>query len=521
MKITNPIIPGFHPDPSICRVGEDYFLVTSSFEYFPGVPLFHSRDLVHWRQIGHCLTRPSQLPLPDVKPSGGIFAPTIRYHEGVFYMVTTNITSGGNFYVHTRDPFGEWSEPIWVAQSGIDPSLFFDEDGRVYLTSTFLNEPLPDEIDPEHPSWGIQQSEIDIATGQRLNQPRPIWSGAGGKYPEGPHLYKIGSYYYLMIAEGGTEYNHMETIARSASPWGPWEGCPHNPILTHQGYHSPFQGLGHADLVEAHDGSWWLVCLGFRPYGYPPYYHLGRETFLAPVTWDDEGWPHVGHDGRLRVNMEGPRLSPVEWERAAERDDFEEPKLGLQWNFLGSPRVEDWSLTDRPGALRLLGNASRLDDGAPVIFVGRRQQHFECEVAAQLDFEPGEDGEEAGLTVWMNPWHHYDLLVTRQNGQRYVAVRRRIGNLAAVVAREPIEAGPVTLSIHAERQSYTFGFSIDSAEPHPLAAGETRYLATVVAGGFTGVYLAMYATGNGQASRTPAFFDWFDYRVLEQSQRNL
>ncbi len=180
MPFTNPIISGFHPDPSICRAGQDYFLVTSSFEYFPGVPLFHSRDLVHWRQIGHCLTRPSQLPLAHVRPSGGIFAPTIRYHDGVFYMVTTNITSGGNFFVHTRDPFGAWSEPIWLDQSGIDPSLAFDDDGRVYLTSNwFAGFPLPDEIDPLIPMWGIQQSQIDITTGKRLTEPKRIWAAFG------------------------------------------------------------------------------------------------------------------------------------------------------------------------------------------------------------------------------------------------------------------------------------------------------------------------------------------------------
>ncbi|MEW5957331.1 MAG: glycoside hydrolase family 43 protein [Chloroflexota bacterium] len=515
MKLTNPIIPGFHPDPSICRVGQDYFLVTSSFEYFPGVPIFHSRDLVHWRQIGHCLTRPSQLPLHNFRPSGGIFAPTIRYHDGVFYMVTTNVTDGGNFYVHTPDPFGEWSEPVWVDQSGFDPSLFFDAEGGVYLTSTYMDGPVPDEIDPVTFRWGIQQSKIDLAAGRLLSQPRPIWSGTGGKWPEGPHLYKIGDYYYLMIAEGGTDYTHMETIVRSPSPWGPWEVCPHNPILTHRSHQSAFQGLGHADLVEAHDGSWWLVCLGFRPLGYPPCYHLGRETFLAPVRWDNQGWPHVGQNGRLRVEMAGPRLSPVEWERRAIRDDFDEPVLDLPWNFLGHPRPEDWSLTERPGALRLLGNAARLDDGPPVIFVGRRQQHFNCEAAARLDFEPTGEGEEAGLTVWMNPLHHYDLLITRQNGQRRVAVRRRIGSLAATVAGEVIGAGPATLTIRADRQNYTFSFSINSAKSLTLTTAETRYLSTEVAGGFTGVYLAMYATGSGQASQTPAFFDWFDYQVLE------
>ena len=514
MKFTNPIIAGFHPDPSICRVGQDYFLVTSSFEYFPGVPLFHSRDLVHWRQIGYCLTRPSQLPLQNVRASAGSSPRTLRYHDGVFYMITTNVTGGGNFYVHTHDPFGEWSEPIWTAQGGIDPSLFFDDDGRAYMTSTYISAfPVPDEIDPASFSWGIQQSQIEIATGQLLSEPRPISSGTGGKHPEAPHLYKIGGRYYLMIAEGGTEYGHMVTIARGPAPWGPWESCPHNPILTHRSIHSPIQGLGHADLVEAHDGSWWMVCLGFRPQGYPPCYHLGRETFLAPVGWDDQGWPHVGDDGRLRATMDGPNLPTVVWERGPERDDFDAPHLALQWNFLGNPSAEDWSLTQHPGALWLRGNAAGLDDGSPVIFVGRRQQHFACDVAASLDFAPIGDGEEAGLTVWMNPRHHYDLFVTRLDGQRCIAARQRIGDLVAIVARESIGDGSLTLTIRADSQHYTFGYSINNAAPHLLASGETRYLSTEVAGGFTGVYLAMYATGNGQASQSPALFDWFDYHA--------
>lgn len=276
-RFHNPIIPGFHPDPSICRVGEDYFLVNSSFAYFPGVPLFHSRDLVHWQQIGHCLTRPSQLPLSHSGPSGGIFAPTIRYHQGRFYMVTTNISGGGNFFVTAADPFGEWSEPVWLAQGGIDPSLFFHQE-RAYLTSTGV----PEEGDPAGQGQGILQSEIDLASGSLLSRPRLIWRGTGGAFPEGPHLYQLGRYFYLMVAEGGTEYGHSEVIARSDSPWGPWESCPHNPILTHRGQRSPIQALGHADLVEAQDGSWWMVCLGIRPV-FPNAHHLGRETFLAPV----------------------------------------------------------------------------------------------------------------------------------------------------------------------------------------------------------------------------------------------
>lgn len=241
----NPVLPGFYPDPSVCRVGPDYYLVTSSFEYFPGVPIFHSLDLIHWHQIGHCLTRASQLALANISSSQGIYAPTLRYHRGRFYMVTTNVSASGNFYVYTDNPAGEWSEPIWLQQEGIDPSLCFDGD-HTYLTSSG-DRPLP----------GIYQCEIEIETGRQLTEARYLWRGTGGRFPEAPHLYHIGDYYYLFIAEGGTEYGHMETLARSRSPWGPFEPCPHNPLLTHRndGYH-PIQGTGHADLIETHDESW-------------------------------------------------------------------------------------------------------------------------------------------------------------------------------------------------------------------------------------------------------------------------
>ena len=513
MTFTNPVIPGFHPDPSICRVEQDYFLVNSSFEYFPGVPLFHSRDLVNWRQIGHVLTRPSQLPFTNWRPSGGIFAPTIRQHNGTFYMITTNMSGGGNFYVHTRDPFGEWSEPVWVDQSGIDPSLYFGDDGKVYLTSNWIKGfPLPDEIDTAESAWGIQQSEIDITTGRHLTEPWRIWTGTGGRFPEGPHLYKINGLYYLLIAEGGTEMGHMVTVARSDTPWGPWESCPHNPILTHRSFHSPFQAVGHADLIESHDGDWWLVCLGVRPQGRPQCAHLGRETFLAPVRWDDAGWPQVGQQGRLRVAMESPAFEPVPWKLEPERDDFDNLQLGVNWNFLGTPQAESWSLADRPGALRLLGNAARLDDGPPVTFIGRRQEHLSCGVKTQIDFEPEIDGEEAGLTIWMNLSHHYDLYVTRHDGQRWIVVRRQIGSLVAITAQVPIEPGALTLTIQAEPDLYTLGIIDGSGDPLVLATGETRYLAPEVAGGFTGVYFALFACGNGGATTAPAFFDWFDYR---------
>ncbi len=504
MNYQNPVIPGFYPDPSVCRVGEDYYLVTSTFQYFPGVPVFHSRDLVHWQQIGHCLTRESQLPLDRASSYGGIYAPTIRYHDGIFYMITTNVSEGKHFYVSTSDPAGEWSEPIWIDVEGIDPSFLFDED-RVYFSWTMQG--------------AIHQAEIDIATGRLLSEPRLIWRGSGGRHPEAPHLYKFDDTYYLMVAEGGTENGHMETLARSSSPWGPFDPCPHNPILTHRnlGRHM-IQGTGHADVIQAQDGSWWAVFLAFRQVGpYPRFHHLGRETFLAPVTWSDDGWFHVNQDGTVELDMEvdaiADGLPPQGWEPEPPRDDFDAVSLSLCWNFLREPRVAKWSLTERPGWLRLKGLANNLDSLDAVTFVGRRQQHFDCTASTLLEFDPQVDGEEAGLTVFMNEQHHYEIGVTRDKGNCVIFVRRCIGDLSAVVAREVIAETAITLQIAATDDVYSFSYRVGDQPAQALATGATRFLSSEVAGGFTGVYIAMYATGNGQASTAPADFDWFDYQV--------
>lgn len=501
MKYRNPIIPGFYPDPSICRAGDDYFLVTSSFEYFPGVPLFHSKDLVNWRQIGHCLTRDSQLPLGNAWVSRGIYAPTIRCHNGRFYMVTTNVSDGGNFYVWTDDPYGEWSEPIWVDQTGIDPDLYFDTDGTVYFTNSWR----------ENGGCCIGQSTIDIETGRKLTETKMIWEGSGGKGPEAPHIYRIDGRYYLMIAEGGTEYGHMETIARSGTPGGPFESYPHNPILSHRSLASPIQVTGHGDVVQLPDGSWWMVFLAVRPVGYPPCHHLGRETFLAPVNWREDGWPEVGIHGTVQPEMEGPSLPPQPWEPEPVRDDFDTPGLRLCWNFIRNPRPENCSLTERPGYLCLYGGQATIDTMESPAWVGRRQCHFNCRAETLLHFEPENENEEAGLTVFQNYAHHYEIAVTRMQGERRVIARRRIGSLRGIVASVAVGEGPVRLRITADPQSYELSFTIGNAERTVMAAGETRYLSTEVGGRFTGVYFAMYATGNGTQSATPAYFDWFDY----------
>lgn len=514
MKFNNPIISGFYPDPSICRVGEDYYLVNSTFHYFPGVPIFHSRDLVNWKQIGHCLTRPEQLSLSKVGSSMGIFAPTIRYHDGYFYMITTVIsgrsdTGMKNFYVTASDPAGPWSDPVFLEWPGIDPSLFFDEDGKVYITGT-------NTIGSEES--GIYQAEIDIQTGKLLSSRQCIWTGTGGKSPEGPHLYSIHGYYYLMIAEGGTEYGHMVTVARSNSPYGPFESAPNNPILSHRSTGHHIQATGHADIVEAHDGSWWAVMLGIRPVSRR--HHLGRETYLAQVTWSEDGWPTIGVNGQIYSEMEGPAFyngllldeNRLEQERG-QIDHFDTTTLSDTWNFARNPYPEDWSLESRQGWLTLNGSAVSLDDVDCPAMVARRQQHFDCNVSTLLQFEP-EQNDEAGLTVYMNERHHYEIALTNVDGVRSIILRKRVGSVWMVAEQHPYNESDVILEITANAKEYAFYYRTPKDTDFILLGhAECGLLATEVAGGFTGVYFGLYATGNGKKASQPAYFDWFEYQI--------
>jgi alpha-N-arabinofuranosidase len=507
LNYRNPVVPGFYPDPSVIRVGEDYFMVNSTFEFFPGVPVLHSRDLVHWRTIGHCLTRKSQLNLDNCPCSRGIWAATIRHHNGIFYMITTIMNPAVNqvplrkFLVTATDPAGEWSDPIWIDQPGIDPSLLFDEDGSVYLTSN----------GGAHGQKGINQNLIDVRTGKLLNEDRVIWGGTGGAYPEGPHLYKINGWYYLTIAEGGCQNGHVQTVARSRSPWGPFESYNSNPILTHRhrGGHV-IQGLGHCDWVQDTRGNWWSFCLGYRM-NRQFFYHLGRETFLAPMSWTSDGWPIIGNNGTIELDMQADLPTPHPWPTDPIRDDFDKPSLGWQWNTLRNAPEGAWSLSESPDALTLHGNAATLNDIAAPAFVGRRQCHWDVTVRTQLDFSPMHDGEESGLTIFYQNEYHYEIAIVRASGNTRLIVRRRIGDLSAVVSDQPAPSGPIILAIKADKLQYQMGYE-SGGRFVPLATGSTQHLSCEAAPvGFTGVYFAMYATGNGRPAATPARFDWFDY----------
>ncbi|NUS17045.1 MAG: glycoside hydrolase family 43 protein [Streptomyces sp.] len=496
----NPVISGFYPDPSVCRVGDDYYLVCSSFEYFPGLPIFHSKDLVNWRQIGNVLDRPAQLPLPvpGAMASRGLYAPTIRHHDGRFWVINTNVSGGGNFIVTAERPEGPWSDPVWIDLPGIDPDLAWEEDGTCWAAFT-----VP----------GIHIARIDPLKGEVLEGPIPTWSGTGLKWPEAPHLYRIGDWWYLLIAEGGTERGHAVSIARARSPRGPWEGAPGNPLLSHSATDHPIQSTGHGDLVTAPDGTWWMVLLGTRPRGYTPNFQvLGRETFLAPVEWGEDGWPVVAAVPE-RHAVPGGAWHPVPAVPA--RDDFDTAELAPHWISPYARPDGSWSLADRPGWLALDATGPTLDHPG-YTFVGRRQQHHDCRVTAQLD--PGTG--RGGLSVRMDEAHHYDLEV----GDGEVAVVARIGPLRQAVSRRAVPPGPLTLAVTVRTTDVvspspefagieptgpdTLAFwaeDPDAPGAQPLAELEGRYLSTEVASGFTGRVIGMYAVDGTVA------FDWFCY----------
>ncbi|SFF20649.1 glycoside hydrolase family 43 protein [Sunxiuqinia elliptica] len=503
----NPVIPGFYPDPSICKVSDDYYLVSSTFEYFPGVPVFHSKDLINWNQIGHCLTRKSQLPFEKVTPSQGIYAPTLRYHNGVFYMVTTLMISrneNANFYVTATNPAGPWSDPIYVDQSGIDPSLFWDDDGKVYFQSNRATS-----FDDAR---AIYQSEIDIKTGEILSEIKMLWTGSGAQYIEAPHVYKKDGYYYLMTAEGGTFYNHQVTIARSKNIWGPYEGCPHNPILTARNSYDVIQGTGHGDLIEAHDGSWWMVFLCIRPtVGNCPV--LGRETSLVPVEWKN-GWPVVNETGVATAQMDVPTLPLKPFPEKSTLTEFDEKELGLEWNYIRNPVASNYSLDNKQGSLALKGEKWTLSDAlGEITFVGRRIQHWSFSAETELVFAPKADNETAGICIMSRNNYHYDLFLQKRNNQQYLVLEYRIGSITHREAEIPVEGGSIKLKIGGKKTFYEFSYAENgSSNYHTIASVDSRFMSADVSGGYTGPYVGLFASGNGEKSTAWAYYDWFKYQ---------
>ncbi len=491
----NPVIPGFYPDPSVCRVGDDYYLVTSSMEYFPGIPVFHSKDLVNWEKIGYCIDREEQLPKPI-----NLFAPNIQYHNGIFYMISTNFgEGGGNFYVTAKDPKGPWSDPIWVDIRGIDPDLFFDDDGKTYIINSFF-----------------MVYEIDLETGKLKGEGQKLWYGNGGSALEGPHIYKKDGYYYILAAEGGTAEGHHVTMARALNIFGPYISNPANPVLSHEnaaGQLYELHGIGHADIIQAHDNSWWMAFHGYRLIGnrVRGYHHtLGRETCLVPLEWPTNSWPIANGNGTATLNMHCPTLPLHEIHQEQTRINFENPKLGLNWNYIQPPDKNNYSLTEREGYLRLKGAANNVGENGSPTFVGRRLQHIDFSASSVLDFNPKSENEEAGLTL-VNNGTHFDISVKLLENKRVVQVQLQFGDNIYKSKAFTLKQGPVRLKVQGNTNSITFLYAQGNDDFIEVDSVITSYLSSETVGGYTGVYVGLFASGNGKNNTKNADFDWFEY----------
>lgn len=494
MNYTNPILKGFNPDPSICRVGDDYYLVTSSFEYFPGIPVYHSKDLVNWTQIGNCINSSDALPFATAKASGGIWAPTIRYHEGRFY-VTATFDGCGNFIISSDNPVGEWSKPVKVKIGGIDPSLFF-ENGKVYYCT---NERGADRKE------AISLVEIDVNTGELLSEIKQIWNGIGGGFLEAPHIYHIGDWYYLLVAEGGTGLNHMITVARSREIWGAYECFSDNPILTNRNDTTKqIACSGHGDLVEDANGNWWVVHLATRPVN-NWLSHLGRETFLMPVTWENE-WPIVGFDKKSHLKCEGP-LHSEQKQISSWQADFS--GIELQWLRLRKPVAENYILKDKHLVLQPCNVKLSSKTGSPTFLVIRHPD-VECEVCAKMNFAPCKDGDEAGMVLYLSDEFYYNICKKQENGKVYIITERRAADFVQIVSKIEIgvaskaEFGSISrtepgkeiidFKIEAQRDKYNFYYAVNGKEYVFAGSTATRFLSCELAGKcFTGTLVGVYA----------------------------
>ncbi len=520
----NPVISGFAPDPSIARVGSDFYLVNSSFEYFPGLPIYHSRDLVNWTLISYALTDPQALEFGAVESSGGIHAATIRHHNGVFYVVTTTILAGEptSFILTADDPRGPWSAPhILEAAEGIDPSLLFDDDGRVWYTA---NRHIDDPDFPGQAEIWLQELDLDA---MKLTGPRhALWRGCcQGAHAEGPHLYKRDGTYYLLIAEGGTSYEHAVSIASASQVTGPYVNNPRNPVLTHRhlSYDHPVTGVGHADLVELEDGRWYAVALGWRLID-AAHGTLGRETYLLPVTWErerewwkDEKATHPvfsPRSGRIDLAYPLPFENAPQRSRGPLNDTFDAATLGLEWNTRRAPATPFHDLTTTPGALTLRLQPGHIAETAQYSFLGVRQRDFAFQAETTVRFTPATTTEEAGLAIVQND--RAALLFTIAGGPDAPRVRvaRSLYEEVTELASAPIDTPRVQLRVVGDHLAYRFFMSTDGRQWRAVGDEvDGAFLSPNTLRGFnyTGVYVGVYGSSNGAVTENAAQFDAFTY----------
>lgn len=504
----NPVNRGFFPDPSVIRVGDDYYMVNSSFQYFPAIPISHSRDMVNWHIIGHAVTENDFMDLSAIPDSHGVWAPDISYHDGKFYIFAALRLAGdgkrGNdvlrrqLVVWSEKPEGPYSKPAWLEVDTIDPSHFVDDDGQHYM------------IVPR----AVNAVKISDDCTQVLGEVRPVWGGTGERASEGPHVMKKDGYYYAIAAEGGTGYGHGINIARSRELFGEYENSPYNPLMRQQDPEKLIQRAGHGKLVQTQKGDWWLYYLCGRQNG-GRYTTVGRETAMDPVTVTEDGWFVCNGGKGPSEEQVAPDLPEHPWPKRT-RDDFDSPVLGLEWEFVRNPDWGTFSLTERPGYARIWTRDGQLHEIRAKNTLLRREQELAYTAQTRLEFAPSRDGEQAGLTCYYATDTYVRLSVCWEGGRKLQLVLNRNHGEELVGEVDTLPEGPVSLRVQVEGQKRTFSYSMDEKTWHMV--GVIKPCVFLCDEGVpekrkrhTGTLVGIYANNGGCGSRIPADFDYFEY----------
>ncbi len=531
----NPILAGGYPDPSICKVGDTFYLVNSSFEYFPGLPIHKSTDLINWELIGHGLHRESQasstVNLVDVQSNGGIHAPTIRYNKGVYYIISTNVYYDAeknkadmvNFIITANNPAGPWSDPIHIEGApGIDPDLFFDDNGRVWYVGNQA---------PENPSFDgegeIWLQELDLNEYSLIGERHLLWRGAcGGVWAEGPHMYKKDGKYYLIIAEGGTSFNHAVMVAMSENIEGPYISNPRNPILTsrHLSYDNWVNSTGHGDIVELDDGRYYMVILGIRN-EINRGSNMGRETFIAPLSWEREPfewkenkdlWPVVSPiSGKVEKENDVIFTNSTQINSYDFRDDFNSKTLGLKWNFRRLPLENIYSLDKREGFLRIFSNHNIIKERQRAALMGFKQNQTNFEYFTSMNFNPENNKSEAGISIFQKDDNYLNFTVVKKDGNFFIKVNAYNNNKLILKDEQliPDYKGKIKLKISSKEGEYKLFYSTRGFRYRLFDKLKNDIL---LSKGYTGAHIGLYITSNGEDSNDYVDFDYVDYSVKNQ-----